>query len=114
MAEISIKNILIGCCAAIFLVVIILFGATGGRTLLAIIAMCLPFYLILMNFNLEPEEKFFSSIFLGLSLFPLVTWVINRVIPSLTFSAIVTFLILSLIGGILWNNRKKTNHSTAT
>ena len=77
----------------------ILFGLAGLASMfIMILLFFLPVFLIINNLDLGTDEKIFFSIFIGLAMFSLVTWYINRVIYSLRISAIVAFLLLVLLG----------------
>ena len=86
----------------------ILFGLTGVRTILGIlILLFLPFYLILNNFNLDELEKIFFSFFIGIALFPLFVWYLNKIVPSLRVTIILTFIILISISLFLRRKFRK-------
>ena len=98
MPELKYENsVLLG----IILLVISLFsflilGFTGLRTILAvIIAMFLPFYLILNNFDLTQSEKFAFSFFIGIMLLPSLVYWLGFIVPF-RISVFVTLVILIL------------------
>jgi len=96
----------------IFLIVISLFsliilGVTGFRAILGFfIFIIIPTYLILYSLKLDNSEKFILSLFLGTALIPALLWYVNRIIPSLKVSLIVTFILFIIAGYIL---SKKVN-----
>lgn len=95
-------KISVGGLAIVALFVYHLFGWTGVRTVFGMLAVFfIPFYLILDNFDLQKDEKIFFSFFIGLALYPVFVWYVNRIIPSMRLSMLVTFIVLVLIGLIL-------------
>jgi hypothetical protein len=105
----KIKNIHI-LAIALFLILaeaFILFGKVGFLALGGIFLLfLLPAYLILHFFNIGQDEKIFFAFFISIGIFPLIVWLINRVIPSLRVSLVITFILLVLIG-ITLNYYKK-------
>lgn len=83
----------------------LLFGVAGAKTVVAFLVFAFPFYLILNNFSLEQDEKIFFALFLGLALFAMATWYLNRLIPSLKFSVITAVIVLCLLG-LFWKKMK--------
>lgn len=89
-----------------------LFGLAGVRTVLGIILFfILPGLLLLRNSAFDFEERIFFSLFAGLGLFPLLVFVLNRVLPSLRMSIIAALVIIGaaalLLPGISARVRKK-------
>lgn len=80
---------------------LILFGTTGERAMIGLFIFALPIYLIMNNFELGQDEKIVFAFFLSLAFFGTAVWYANRIIPSLTYSMIATFILLSLLG-IFW------------
>ena len=77
----------------------VLFGWAGFRTILAIaVLFVIPPLLILINTGLEIEEKLFFSLFIGIGLFPLLTWLVNQVLPSFRVSVIAALVIAASAG----------------
>ena len=109
MPELKYENsVLLG----IILLVISLFsflilGFTGLRTILAvIIAMFLPFYLILNNFDLTQSEKFAFSFFIGIMLLPSLVYWLGFIVPF-RISVFVTLVILILTAYAIKKFHKK-------
>ena len=76
-----------------------IFGITGLRTIGGLILLFfLPVYLILDNFNIEKDEKIFFSLFIGIGIFPVIVFYLNRIIPSLRITLATAVIILSGIG----------------
>ncbi len=87
---------------------LLLFGTTGLLTLIAMFALfLLPAYLILSLFDFKAEEKLFFSFAIGLGMFPLVVWYLNRIIPSLKLSLLASFILVVLVGIYLRKRKKK-------
>tara|TARA_Y100000310_G_C20694831_1_gene824874 strand:+ start:4577 stop:4924 length:348 start_codon:yes stop_codon:yes gene_type:complete len=97
------NKILGGVCSIIILIyVLYLFQFEGVRSVLAMVLIyVIPTYMILNNFNLETDEKIFFSLFLGLSLFTLAVWFVDRILPSLKLSLFVTFILVVGVGFLL-------------
>lgn len=75
------------------------FGVVGLRVLAAFVAFfALPAYLLLRGFGLDGEERVFFSVFVGIGVFPVAVWAVNRVVASFAASAVV---VLALCVG-LW------------
>ncbi len=96
------------CLAIVLAYATYLFGITGLRTIAGmIIIFVLPVFMILnglKNFGLgvlDTGEKLFFSLFIGLSLFTLFVWYIDRVIPSLRASLIAGVVVLALAGFLI-------------
>ena len=98
MPEIKYENSVL---PGIILLVISIFsflmlGFAGMRTILAVlIAMFLPFYLILSNFDLAQSEKFAFSFFIGIMLLPSLVYWLGFVV-SFRISILLTLVILAL------------------
>lgn len=106
--KINNKNLVIGAGTVILLLAFILFGVTGLVTLVAMfLFLFLPAYLIIDLFDFRIEEKVFFSFCIGLGLFPLFVWYINRVIPSLGASLIVAFVLVLAVGIYLRFKKKR-------
>jgi hypothetical protein len=107
--ELNNKNAVIGAGIAILLLAVILFGAAGLKTLLAMfLFFLLPTYLIIDLFDFKTEEKIFFSFCIGLGLFPLIVWYVNRVVPSLRISLILAFTLIIGIALLFRLKKKKT------
>ena len=79
-----------------------LFGTTGFLTVAVFFAFFLvPAYAIIYKFSLEPDERFFFSIFISLGVFPIIIWYFNKVIPSFRAAAIAVALLL-MASGASW------------
>ncbi len=76
-----------------------LFGFAGFRTIIGIAALLvMPALLLLKNFGLDTEEKIFFSLFIGIGLFPLLVFAINRVLPSFRASMAAALAVAALAG----------------
>lgn len=106
----------IACLIIITLFVFYLFGWTGARTVLGMFAVFfLPFYLILDNFNIEQDEKVFFSFFIGLALYSVFVFYVNRIIPSMRVSMVVTFVVLIIVGVVIrYSKHKKSKTQMAS
>ena len=54
----------------------------------------LPTYLVIKNLDLTPIEKAFFSFFIGLGLFPTVTYYLAILVGSMRISIVLTIIIL--------------------
>ena len=80
-----------------------LFGIAGLRTVgFMLLIYFLPSYLIIRKLSIEKDEKVFFSFFIGIAMFPLLVWYLNRVVPSLRVAMIVMF-VLSIGAGLFIN-----------
>ena len=88
--------------AIIILILIALFsfiflGFTGFKVIFGIMfVFFLPFYLILDTFNLSRSEKIFFAFFIGIGIFPAITYLFGLLI-SFKLAIVVTFVLLILI-----------------
>ncbi|MBI2658463.1 hypothetical protein HYX08_07260 [Candidatus Woesearchaeota archaeon] len=71
----------------------VLFGIAGVRVVFGIVLVSLPFYLILNNFEFNESEKFVFSILLGLTVFPLLAYLLGF-ITSFKWAIAITFVLL--------------------
>ena len=77
-------------------------GFSGMMSALGIILLfIIPTYSILNNFNLEQDEKIIFSFFIGVGIFPSITYWIGNVI-SFRISILITFILLSAVGTSLY------------
>ena len=68
----------------------------------------LPVYLVLRNLDLTQIEKIFFSFFIGLGLFPTMTYYLAILIGSIRWSILILFIILTGVGLIFnWKFSKK-------
>ena len=80
----------------------ILFGFPGFRAIVAIaVLFIIPVFLLLWHTNLDAEEKIFFSLFIGIGLFPLAVWAVNRVLPSFRLSVPAAIALFALAGFFL-------------
>lgn len=87
---------------AIIIFFFTLFGLTGLKLTIGILLLyILPFYLILDKFNLEKTEKFCFSFFIGIGIFPAITYYLAVLFNSMRIAVIVTFIVLLSLGLIL-------------
>ena len=85
----------------------LILGFIGLRTVLALlIAMFLPFYLILNNFDLTQSEKFAFSFFIGIMLLPSLVYWLGFIVPF-RISVFVTLVILILTAYAIKKFHKK-------
>ena len=86
-----------------------LFGLSGLKLFLGyFFALFLPVYIILKTIDIGEIERIFFSFFIGLIYFPLLVWYINRIVPSLRVTILVTFILLILIGLFLRKRFRKS------
>ena len=57
-----------------------------------------PAYAIISSLKLEADEKLFFSLFIGLGLFPLAVYWLDRVLSSLLMSSVLVFITATAIG----------------
>ena len=62
-----------------------------------ILLFMLPTYLILNNFSLEQDEKVIFSFFIGVGIFPSITYWLGMLI-SFRMAILITFIFLSALG----------------
>ena len=85
----------------------LILGFAGLRTILAIlIAMFLPFYLVLNNFDLGQAEKFAFSFFIGIMLLPSLAYWLGFVVPF-RISIFIVIMVLLLTAYALRKFHKK-------
>lgn len=88
---------------AIAVIVILAFfyfilGFSGMMSALGIILLfMLPTYLILNNFSLEQDEKIIFSFFIGVGIFPSISYWLGMLI-SFRMAILITFIFLSALG----------------
>ena len=76
-----------------------LFGITGFRTFGSMLLIFfLPAYIIIKKLSIEKDEKVFFSFFIGIAMFPLLVWYLNRIIPSLRVTILIIFVLLIGVG----------------
>jgi hypothetical protein len=93
---------------AVLLFFTILFGFTGLKTSLAIMALfIMPAYLILENFNFDTEEKIIASIILGIGAYSTMTYYSAVLFGSMKLAMIISFVVLIAIGLIIRKLKKK-------
>ena len=72
-------------------------GFAGFMTILGIILLfIIPIYLILDNFDLGQDEKLVFSFFLGVGIFPIITYWLGLYI-SFRLAILITFVILLVV-----------------
>jgi len=82
-------------------------GLSGMMTVLGIILLFMvPIYFILDNFELGQDEKLIFSFFLGVGIFPSITYWLGLFI-SFRLSIFITFIILIVVGFIIKKVWKK-------
>ncbi len=87
---------------AVALFAAILLGFTGFRTVVSIAALFIvPIFLLLWKTSLDAEEKIFFSLFIGIGLFALAVWAVNRILPSFRLSIPVALGLFALAGFFL-------------
>lgn len=77
-----------------------LFGITGARVVLGILFMSIPFYILLINFELAEGEKFVFSLLFGLTLFPSLVYLLGLII-SFRIAIIVSFFVFIVAAFII-------------
>ncbi|MBI2559293.1 hypothetical protein HYW20_08280 [Candidatus Woesearchaeota archaeon] len=96
---------------AITVVIILAFfylilGFPGMMSALGIILIfMLPAYLILNNFDLEQDEKIIFSFFIGVGIFPSISYWLGMVI-SFRLAILITFILLVAIAVVLPSRNK--------
>ncbi len=101
------KEVIIIISSMILLFFYSLFGITGIRFVIGFsLIFFFPTYLILSFFKIETEEKIILSIFLGMIIFPSITYGLGLLI-SLRLSILITFITLVLIGFLLKKSKAK-------
>ena len=96
----------------IIVVIILLFfffilGFSGMMTALGIILLfIIPIYLILDNFDLGQDEKLVFSFFLGVGIFPTITYWLGLFI-SFRLAILITFVILLAVAFLVGKYWKK-------
>ena len=101
------KNIAAIAAVIILVIAFYLFGMIGVRTLISIfLIFILPVYMLLSRFNLDVTERLLFSLGIGLGVFSLVIWYIDRIIPSLVWSTIIAIIISIIIGFYLKLTKK--------
>jgi apolipoprotein N-acyltransferase len=96
----KIENIgLIGIIIAVILVFFyFILGFSGMMAALGIILLFIvPFYLILDNFELDQDEKIVFSFFIGVGIFPAITYWLGMLI-SFRIAIFITFIVLIVAG----------------
>ncbi|MFH1052974.1 MAG: hypothetical protein V1740_01020 [Candidatus Woesearchaeota archaeon] len=89
-----------------------IFGLTGLLTIIIIfLFFILPFYLILRKTNLQRDEKIFLPFFIGIGLFSTIAYYLAFPLNSIKISAVVTFILLIIIGLVLNYYLKKPDDS---
>ena len=82
-------------------------GFSGMMTALGIMLLfMLPMYLILNNFDLEQDEKIIFSFFIGVGIFPAITYWLCMLI-SFRIGIFITFAILVTASFIIRKLKKK-------
>jgi len=100
----------IGFIAIVVIIILTFFyfilGFSGMMTVLGIILLFIvPIYLILDNFDLKQDEKIVFSFFLGVGIFPAITYWL-AIFISLKVSIFVTFFLLITLGLLFKKFRK--------
>ncbi len=95
--KISSRNVALAGFAASLIAAAFLFGATGVRTVAAMVVFFfLPFYLLIRKTDIEADEKVFFAFFIGLGMFSTIVFYFGRAIPSFRISVAVAFVFLML------------------
>jgi len=96
---------------AIIVIIILAFfyfilGFSGMMTVLGIILLFIvPVYFILNNFDLKQDEQIVFSFFLGVGIFPAITYWL-AIFISLRISIFITFILLIVVGISIGKFRK--------
>ena len=107
----KIENIgFIGIIIAVILVFFFfILGFSGMMSVLGIILLFMvPFYLILDNFDLSQDEKIVFSFFIGVGIFPAITYWLGMLI-SFRLAILITFVILIVVGFVMRKVWKKNS-----
>ena len=97
---------------AISIIIVLIFfyfilGFSGMMAVLGIILLFIvPSYLILDNFDLEQDEKLIFSFFIGVGLFPAITYWLGLLI-SFRVSIFITFILLVVVAYLIKKFYKK-------
>ncbi len=85
------------CLAVVAATAFALFGFTGFRTIISIVALfVIPPLLLLRKSGLDLEEKIFFSLFIGIGLFPLLVFTFNQLLPSFRASAVAALAFIAV------------------
>ena len=102
--KINNKQVFAGCLVAALLVIFLSSGFTGFLSVSAFtILFYIPGYLLLIKTSLDGLEKSIFALFLGLALVGIGAYFINLIVPSLRWSFMIMFIILSGIG--IWKRK---------
>lgn len=98
----------IGIITAVILVFFyFILGFSGMMSALGIILLFIvPFYLILDNFDLSQDEKIVFSFFIGVGIFPAITYWLGMLI-SFRIAIFITFIVLIVAGYLVKKYCKK-------
>lgn len=84
-------------------------GFSGMMSILGIILLFIvPIYLILDNFELSQDEKIVFSFFIGVGIFPAITYWLGMII-SFRIAIFITFIILVVVGIVVRKYWKKNS-----
>ncbi|MBI3034073.1 hypothetical protein HYY72_02845 [Candidatus Woesearchaeota archaeon] len=99
-------------CISVFaalMLAFLLFSTTGVLALAAIaLLFFVPAFAIVSNFELGLDEKLVFSFFIGIGVFPLLAWYVNKIVPSLRVSAVAVAALAVAAGFLLWLGRRRT------
>ena len=101
----------IGFIGIIVVVIMVFFsfilGFSGMMAALGIILLFIvPFYLILDNFDLNQDEKIVFSFFIGVGIFPAITYWPSMII-SFRIAIFITFILLIAAGCLVKKHHKR-------
>ena len=85
----------------------LILGFSGMMAVVGIVLLfMLPIYLILNNFELEQDEKIIFSFFIGVGIFPSITYWLGLLI-SFRIAILITFVMLLITAILVINFRKE-------
>ena len=85
----------------------LILGFSGMMAVVGIVLLfMLPIYLILNNFELEQDEKIIFSFFIGVGVFPSITYWLGLLI-SFRIAILITFVMLLITAILVINFRKE-------
>lgn len=77
----------------------VMFGITGLRVALGVIAVSLPFYLMLNKIDITQGEKVVFSILLGITIFPSFVYLLGFLV-SFRIAILIVFILLMCIASL--------------
>jgi len=107
--KLSTKNIAIFCVSLILLASFYFLGFTGLRSIISFgLFFFLPAFILLSYTPLSNYENLFLSFTLGLGLFPMAVFYLNRIIPSLRITLAIVLIITLVLGFLKLRKNKQS------